>query len=101
MRRQFRHGDVLIESVADLPATREKLPHTILAYGEVTGHCHRIKETDTADLYSTVEGLFLHVRAAEASVIHEEHAPVRLTSGFYRVWRQREYTPKAIQVVRD
>lgn len=101
MRRQFRHGDVLIESVPDLPKTREKLPHTVLAYGEVTGHCHRIGEVDAADLFSTVHGLFLHVRAPEASVIHEEHAPVRLTAGYYRVWRQREYTPRAIEIVRD
>jgi hypothetical protein len=101
MPHQYRHGDVLIEELAALPSVREKLPHTILAHGEVTGHCHRIKEADTADLYSTSEGFCLHVRGMAATVIHEEHAPITLTGGYYRVWRQREYSPEEIRVVRD
>jgi hypothetical protein len=101
MGNQYRHGDVLIEQTPDLPKVREKLPHTILAHGEVTGHCHRIKESDQADLYATSDGLFLHVRGPLVSVVHEEHATVTLTSGYYRVWRQREYSPKEIRVVRD
>jgi hypothetical protein len=101
MPHQYRHGDVLIEELPALPSVREKLPHTILAHGEVTGHCHRIKEADTADLYSTSEGFCLHVRGLTATVIHEEHAPITLTGGYYRVWRQREYSPEEIRVVRD
>lgn len=100
MPTQYRHGDVLIETIPELPAVREKLPHTILAHGEVTGHCHRIEEAGAADFYSTNQGLCLHVRLA-ATVIHEEHAPIRLPAGYYRVWRQREYSPEAIRVVRD
>jgi hypothetical protein len=92
---------VLVESADALPPDREKLPHTILAYGEVTGHCHRIKESDNADLYATSEGLFLHVRGRTVTLTHEEHAPVALTTGYYRVWRQREYSPEEIRVVRD
>ena len=101
MRNQYRHGDVLIEQADALPKVREKLPHSILAHGEVTGHCHRIQESDEADLYSTSEGLFLHVRGPKVSVVHEEHTTITLTSGFYRVWRQREYSPEAIRPVRD
>ena len=101
MGKQYRHGDVLIEEVDHLPTRREKLQHTILAHGEVTGHCHRIKEFDDADLYESPNGLFLHVRGTAVSVIHEEHMPITLATGFYRVWRQREYSPKEIRVVRD
>ena len=101
MGTQYRHGDVLIESVESLPAVREKLPHAILAHGEATGHCHRIKESDQADLYSTPNGFVLHVRGTSVSVVHEEHRPITLTTGFYRVWRQREYSPEEIRVVRD
>lgn len=100
-RCQFRHGDVLIEKVESLPEIREKLPHAILAHGEVTGHSHRIKEASDTDLYQTPEALFLHVRGLSASVIHEEHKTISLTSGFYRVWRQREYSPTEIRIVRD
>jgi hypothetical protein len=101
MGKQYRHGDVLLEEASALPKVCEKLPHTILAHGEVTGHCHRIKEPDAADLYATSDGLFLHVRARAASVVHEEHAAIALPAGCYRVWRQREYSPKEIRVVRD
>ena len=101
MRNQYRHGDVLIEQADALPKVREKLPHSILAHGEVTGHCHRIQESDDADLYSTSGGLFLHVRGPKVSIVHEEHTTITLTSGFYRVWRQREYSPEAIRPVRD
>ena len=101
MQQQYRHGDVLIESVKSLPEVRKKMPQPILAHGEVTGHCHRIKESGEADLYATSEGFYLHVRAASVSVVHEEHATVTLTRGYYRVWRQREYSPKEIRIVRD
>ena len=101
MGNQYRHGDVLIEAVDSLPKVREKLPHTILAHGEVTGHCHRIKESEEADLYATSDGFYLNVRGASVSVVHEEHTTVTLTRGYYRVWRQREYSPQEIRVVRD
>jgi hypothetical protein len=101
MGTQYRHGDVLIEQVGSLPRSREKLPHTILAHGEVTGHCHRIRESDDADLYSTSEGLFLHVRGPSVSLVHEEHDTITLTTGYYRVWRQREYSPEEVRIVRD
>lgn len=101
MGNQYRHGDVLIEEIESLPHAREKLAHTILAHGEVTGHCHRIKEAGGADFYSTSEGFFLHVHTASVTVVHEEHSPITLSSGYYRVWRQREYSPEEIRVVRD
>lgn len=101
MAKQFRHGDLLIQEAEGLPNVREKLTHTILAHGEVTGHSHRIKEFQDADLYSTPEGFYLHVRGPAVSVVHEEHATITLTSGYYRVWRQREYSPQEIRIVRD
>jgi len=101
MGNQYRHGDVLIEAVDSLPKVREKLPHTILAHGEVTGHCHRIKESGEADLYATSQGFYLHVRGASVSVVHEEHTTVTLTREDYRVWGEREYSPQEIRVVRD
>lgn len=101
MGNLYRHGDVLIEGMASLPLKREKLGHAVLAHGEVTGHCHRIREAAEVDLYQTPAGIYLHVRDRVVAVIHEEHAAIDLSPGYYRVWRQREYTPQGIQVVRD
>ena len=91
----------MIQRVEALPEQKRKLPHTILAHGEVTGHSHRIKEQDQADVYDTPEGLFLFVSKEGATVIHEEHAAIPLKAGCYRVWRQREYSPEEIRTIRD
>lgn len=98
---QYRHGDVLVEQVAEMPDVRRKAQHTILAHGELTGHCHRIAEKGAAVLYDTPEGMFLHVTADVATLVHDEHNPISLSNGFYRVWRQREYSPEEIRIIRD
>ncbi|OYP36426.1 hypothetical protein [Rhodopirellula sp. MGV] len=98
---QYRHGDVMVESVKAIPETRRKAKHTILAHGELTGHCHRIAESGAAALYETPEGMFLHVTAKQATLVHDEHDSIRLDAGYYRVWRQREYSPEEIRIVRD
>lgn len=98
---QFRHGDVMVEQVEKLPENRRKAQHTILAHGELTGHCHRIAEQDAAVLYDTPDGMYLHVTAKEATLVHDEHDAIKLDTGFYRVWRQREYSPKEVRIIRD
>lgn len=99
----YRHGDVLVQKIRNLPANTKKLRHLVLAHGEVTGHSHRIKDAKSAELYEDKETkeLFLNVVGTTANLIHEEHATIELGKGVYRVWRQREYTPKRIVVVRD
>jgi len=97
----FRHGDVMIEKVDRLPKEKRKSKHLILAHGEVTGHSHQIKEKDNATLYETPRDLYLKVTAREATVVHEEHASITLQKGVYRVWRQREYSPEEIRIIRD
>lgn len=98
---QFRHGDVMIEKVKKLPKEKRKAKHLVLAHGEVTGHSHQIKEKQNATLYETPSDLFLEVSANEATVVHEEHSAITLKKGFYRVWRQREYSPEEIRIIRD
>ncbi|MEF2279112.1 hypothetical protein V3W47_12450 [Deinococcus sp. YIM 134068] len=98
----YRHGDVFLR--ATLPPTGPLQPtgHLVLAHGEVTGHAHRIAETHAAQLYEAGgPNRYLHVTAAHATLTHEEHAPIRLPGGWYRVWRQREYTPGSVRVVLD
>jgi hypothetical protein len=45
--------------------------------------------------------LYVQVTALTATVVHEEHRPIVLARGLYRVWTQREYTPRAIRKVVD
>ena len=97
----FRHGDVLIQKVTRLPKTVERLSHRTLAHGELTGHSHRIQEKEGVVLWQSAKELFLQIEAPHATVVHQEHAPIELPKGVYRVWRQREYTPQRIVIVRD
>lgn len=101
----YRQGDVLIERVDKLPADakRQKVKGpVILAHGEVTGHAHAIRR-GTVRVYKQpeVEATYLEIANALAMVEHEEHATIPLEPGFYRVTRQREYTPEAIRNVAD
>ena len=100
---QARQGDVLIERVRALPANakpQERNGRVVLADGEVTGHAHRVERADVAELYDSDRGTFLTVRETTRAV-HEEHGPVTLLPGVYRVTRQREYAPDAIRNVAD
>lgn len=116
-RRQFRQGDVLIESVAEIPAVakgQEKFRQLTLAYGEKTGHRHVLETEDPADWWKLEEkanrphisdglgasDLFFSI-AAGGTVNHPEHAPIQLPPGLYRVTHQREYSPTAIRTVSD
>lgn len=100
----YRQGDVLIEQIAELPkALKRQKGRIILALGEATGHHHAIEERDAADWWKAdADGAdhFLTVKT-ETAVTHQEHAPIVLPPGNYRVRRQREYTPAAIRNVAD
>lgn len=100
-----RQGDVFIQRIDLVPETARTspLPHGTLVHGEVTGHSHRLEDLKTGRLYAGGPGgeLFLEITAASGRIIHEEHGPIDLRRGVYRVWRQREYTPQAIRLVYD
>ncbi|MGI4869701.1 MAG: hypothetical protein ACRYFX_00830 [Janthinobacterium lividum] len=100
-RALYRHGDVLVSAVAALPAGATARPGLVLAHGEHTGHTHRIREAGAASLYVHGRELYLLVSAPTATLVHEEHRPIELPAGVYRVWQQREYTPTAIRTVLD
>jgi hypothetical protein len=97
----YRHGDLLVEDADQIPSDSRRLQHLVLAEGELTGHSHRIAERGAAVLYQTGRGLYLDVIADCATLVHQEHGPISLPRGAYRIWRQREYTPQEIRTVRD
>ena len=91
----------MIERVDEIPGNRQQLPHTILARGEVTGHSHRIDTPGQARLFIASGQMYLDVTGDAVRVIHEEHQPIELRHGRYRVWRQREYSPESIRIIQD
>jgi hypothetical protein len=95
MPLQFRQGDVLIILCDRLPESSHLMPReadrVVLAHGEVTGHAHAIAEPDV-EMYEKEGHYFIRVPRA-AVVQHEEHSPIALEAGTYRIVRQREYVP--------
>lgn len=104
-KQQFRQGDVFVERCADEIDGCTRLEpeggRVILAHGEATGHAHALS-VDAAALYEhpKTKERFLRV-VRETSLLHEEHAPIKLKPGTYRVRRQREYSPTEIRNVAD
>lgn len=103
----FRQGDVLVVPVAELPKGMKPVERdagrVILAYGEVTGHAHAIKDKRAA-LFSDpkLAAIFMHVSGdAPVALEHDEHSTIAIPPGNYRVIRQREYSPEAIRNVAD
>lgn len=84
-----------------MPSEARALPTATLAHGEVTGHSHRVERPETAQVWRSGQFLYLSVTAEMAALVHEEHKRIELPRGVYKVWQQREYTPRAIVRVSD
>ncbi len=105
----FRQGDVMFRRIAQLPkGEQKKRKDATVAYGEVTGHSHRLaaEDLESAAVLEIGDGLYVHVsengvRIEGATFVHEEHGPITLSPGDYRVTIQKEYSPEAIRDVLD
>src|SRR5271163_38571 len=92
------HGDVIITRVKDTPndfnkATME--PKSALAYGEATGHIHQLQGTPGVDFDLRIlpdNSRFLKVYNP-VLLKHQEHSPIKLKEGNYKIGIQREYDP--------
>ena len=98
-KMMIRHGDVVIIKVELIPSTAVSLgSRKEIAYGEVTGHAHRL---DVGELFEEKNGdIYLKIDKL-AKVSHEEHKTVTLTPGVYKAVIKRQYTPEGWKKVVD
>ena len=119
----IRQGDVLLSQVKSLPkgcelATGQERK-IILAWGEVTGHHHRIEDhihisaeaaSEIADaaIARAKARLWVHPTGTRylevtepVSLTHEEHSAHTIPPGIYEIPNQVEYTPAALRRVAD
>lgn len=100
---QFRQGDVFVEKIDLLPGNLEKQENKdkiILAWGEATGHHHAIT-CDNSESFVDCDGNLFLLLSEEKILTHQEHAPITLPPGNYKVKIQKEYEPEAIRNVLD
>lgn len=88
---QIRHGDLLLESVPQLPTGATRKATFVLAEGETTGHAHRLEGAGAAVLERETETYASAPRGA--TITHEEHRTVVLPAGNYRIVPQVEHDP--------
>ena len=89
--RPIRQGDVIL-----LPTSHvlgDELPHLTLVEGISTGHSHRISK-GIATLFSHQGELYLKVRSKFAILSHDEHRPLKIHHGNWKIYVQREYVPR-------
>lgn len=105
-QHMIRQGDVLLVSVDRIPdGATDVTPagDVILAYGEVTGHAHRITQTQDAPrvrVWDAGAERFLQV-VADATLTHEEHGAVTLERPFYVQIHQVEERGEEVRRVAD
>lgn len=102
------HGDVIIERMATLPTNfseGESEPMKALAYGELTGHIHQLQGEPGVDFDLRVSKTGdRHLKIVNPTFLkHQEHSPILLKPGNYKIGIQREYDPfsKMIRQVID
>jgi hypothetical protein len=84
----YRQGDVALRPIKALPRG-VKQKNKVLAYGEVTGHCHQFTSPAVTVYENTLGAQFVQV-IEPAPLLHEEHKIITLPAGIYEVVRQRE-----------
>lgn len=115
----YAQGDVLLIPVRSLPSNLKPLARVdgklVLAYGEVTGHAHRIEEATTEGWVDEKDAVFIEVKSLieEVKLMHgkldgsvtvgdKPHDPITLPVGLYRVIpAQREFQSEKGVVVRS
>ena len=90
---------LMFEKIYIEPAGLTEIKGRVIAEGEATGHKHAIEE---GILYLDQRGdMFVRVEKEQSRVVHDEHNPITLPRGLYRVRRQREYVGGQVEIVKD
>jgi hypothetical protein len=97
----YRQGDVMIKRIKAVPQNTAKRESGILAFGEVTGHCHKVENLEQAEVLEVGNDLYLRVSEDGVRIVHDEHNAITLPAGNYQVTVQREYSPQEIRNVAD
>jgi hypothetical protein len=94
---QARQGDIFFRGVKNTPKNLKKHTSNILAYGEVTGHSHKITSPPISEMESYVDengDIYVLSPYDEIRVDHDEHNEILLPKNLWVcISRQREYDP--------
>ena len=88
--KYYQQGDVLVKSVSEIPSGGKVIRgRVVLAEGEATGHAHVMTGKNVL-AYVVAGQMYLDV-SAPTEIKHEEHGPIVIQPGKYRVDNVQEY----------
>ena len=79
-----------MEQVDLVPKSAKKLGHRTLREGEATGHAHVAVAEDVTLFIGDDNALYMKAPSG-TTVVHEEHNPITVPPGIYRVSGVQEY----------
>lgn len=91
--REARQGDLYLDR-KDLPANLKPRNSRVLAYGEVTGHSHKVRE-ETVQTFVDAQGNIWVQSEKPFHLDHDTHGSIMFDPGTYCLTRQREYDADA------
>ena len=98
---QARQGDIFFKVVNSVPKEIKKHTSNIIAYGEVTGHSHKIISPLISEMESYVDengDIYVLSALQDIRIGHDEHNEVVLPKNkWICISRQREYDPLAAE----
>jgi hypothetical protein len=101
MSQQARQGDIYFMEISKCPENVKPKDNCIIAYGEVTGHAHKISDPTISEMDSYVDekgDIYVRSEHKNITIFHDEHDPITLPKGkWFHVFRQREYDPIAAE----
>lgn len=97
-QRLLQQGDVLFFQMEELPSGLKKKKLTdprgvVFAEGEATGHCHTCALDEFIEVFEDKNSEMWAVLEKEKTVTHQEHGPVTLNPGIYKIGIVREVDP--------
>jgi len=101
----YQHGDVMFEKLEKKPAKSElkEILGNVVESSPVSGHSHYIAEGTTKILFKEATNEKFVEAKTNWTISHQEHAPINMPAGFYKVDYLKEYDPfeKAVRRLKD
>lgn len=92
----IRQGDILFEKIDEVDSSKQNLDTKTVALGEITGHSHSFNKQSQILLSKKVDEdvpTQLVVLDESAQLTHQEHLPINIPQGIYRIRREQSYNP--------
>lgn len=93
--QKIQQGDVVMKAISEFPIGErvldDQMKSKILAYGEVTGHAHRLADPEdlAVETFRILNVIYMNVKRP-TMLTHEEHKEIQIPPGKYEIGIVRE-----------